>query len=70
MIKENLMCRIDPEIYEIALTRKGCIPMDFTGKTMKGFVFVEPEGIDLDEELDYWIELALEFNPRAKYSKK
>ena len=70
VVKENLMCRIDPEIYEIALKRKGCIPMDFTGKTMKGFVFVEPEGIDLDEELDYWIELALEYNPTAKSSKK
>ena len=37
---------------------------------MKGFVFIEPEGIDLDEDLDSWIELALEYNPRAKSSKK
>ena len=69
VIKENLMARIDPDIYDQALTRKGCKPMDFTGRVMNGFVFVEPEGIDLDEDLDYWIELALEFNPRAKSSK-
>lgn len=37
---------------------------------MKGFVFIEPEGVDLDEDLDSWIEPALEFNPRAKSSKK
>jgi len=36
---------------------------------MKGFVLVEPEGIDLEEDLEYWIRLALEFNPRAKSSK-
>jgi len=70
VIKDNLMARIDPDIYETALSRDGCKPMDFTGKRMKGFVFVEPEGIDQEEDLEYWLELALEFNPRAKSSKK
>ena len=70
VIKENLMARIDPEMYQTALTKDGCEPMDFTGKQMKGFVFVSPEAIDLDEDLDYWLELAMEFNPRAKSSKK
>jgi TfoX/Sxy family transcriptional regulator of competence genes len=70
VVKENLMVRIDPEIYDEALQRPGCRPMDFTGRPMKGFVFVDPEGIDLDEDLSYWIDLALEFNPRAKSSKK
>lgn len=70
IVKENLMVRIDPEIQELALTKKGCKEMDFTGRPMKGFVFVEPEGIDMDEELEYWIDLALEYNPRAKSSKK
>ena len=44
--------------------------MDFTGRAMKGFVYISPEGIDLDDDLDYWINLALEFNPSAKSSKK
>jgi len=70
VVKDNLMARIDPEIYEEALTRKGCREMDFTGRPMKGFVFIEPLGIDLDEELDYWIELCLDFNPRAQSSRK
>jgi len=70
VIKDNMMARIDPEGLEEALGRKGCKPMEFTGRPMKGFVVVEPEGMDLDEELDYWVELALAFNPRAKSSKK
>jgi len=69
VVKNNLMARIDPDIYEEALTKKGCKEMDFTGRSMKGFVFVEPRGVDLDEDLDYWVELCLDFNPLAKSSK-
>src|SRR5687767_8098436 len=39
--KNRLMARIDPAVYDEALTRKGCRPMDFTGRPMCGFVFVE-----------------------------
>jgi hypothetical protein len=70
VVKNNLMARIDPEIYEHALTRTGSREMNFTGRSMKGFVFVEPEGIDLDDDLDYWVELCLDFSPKAKSSKK
>ena len=69
IIQNRLMARIDPEIYEHALARKGCRKMDFTGRTMKGFIFVEPEGIDLESDLEYWIQLALDYNPKAKSSK-
>ena len=70
IVKNNFMARIDPEIYEQAMSKRGCREMDFTGRTMKGFVFVEPEGIDMDEDLDYWVQLCLDFNPKAKSSKK
>lgn len=68
--KERLMARIDPSIYEKALGRKGCVPMDFTGRPMRGFVFVNAEGLAADRDLASWLELALEFNPRAVSSKK
>jgi TfoX/Sxy family transcriptional regulator of competence genes len=68
--KDRLMARIDPEIYDSALTRKGCEKMTFTGKEMKGFVFVNPPGTDHDKDLDYWVQLCLDFNPKAKSSKK
>ena len=70
VVKENLMARIDPEIYEAALTKKECREMNFTGRPMKGFVFIEPEGVDLDEDLEYWVKLCLDYNPKAKSSKK
>lgn len=68
--KERLMARIDPDGQEEALQRKGCVPMDFTGRPMRGFVFVNAEGYSSDRELSVWLDLALEFNPRAKASKK
>lgn len=70
IVNDSLMARIDPQVYERALKKKGCRPMDFTGKPMKGFVFVDPTGIDMDKDLEYWIQLCLDFNPIAKSSKK
>lgn len=70
VVKEELMARLDPEITRDALKRTGCRLMDFTGKSMKGFVFVSPEGTDMEKDLESWISLALEYNPRAKASKK
>jgi TfoX/Sxy family transcriptional regulator of competence genes len=70
VIKDKLMARIDPDEMDKALLKPGCHEMDFTGRPMKGFIFVEPEGIDMDKDLESWIELALEYNPKAKSSKK
>lgn len=70
IVKEDLMVRLDPEYQDKALKLTGCRPMDFTNRPMKGFVFVSPEGVDMDEDLDFWIDKALEYNPKAKSSKK
>lgn len=70
IVGERLMARIDPEIYPQALTRPGAREMDFTGRPLKGFVFVEPEGIDEDEDLQSWLQLCLDYNPRARSSQK
>lgn len=70
VLGDELMCRIDPAVYETALEERGCREMNFTGKTMKGFVFVSEEGTDTQKGLEYWVGLALEFNPRAKASPK
>jgi hypothetical protein len=68
--KNRLMARIGPDAYDHALTREGCRPMDFTGRPMRGFVFVEPEGFRSKEDLTAWLELALAYNPSAKKSSK
>lgn len=65
-----LMARIGEEASAEAMKREGCHPMDFTGRPMKGYVFVTPDGFDSDDDLAYWLQLCLDFNPLAKASKK
>ena len=52
------------------MKRPGCKPMDFTGRPMKGYVFVDPAGTDTEAALREWLQLALDFNSKAKSSKK
>ncbi|MBK9983793.1 MAG: TfoX/Sxy family protein [Saprospiraceae bacterium] len=66
----RIMVRIDPEEEAKSLKIKGARPMDFTGRSMKGYLFVDEKGFDLDEDLEYWVSLCLKFNPKAKSSRK
>ena len=59
---DRLMLRIGKSSYEALLKKEGSRPMDFTGKAMKGFLYIDPEGFDKDTDLDFWIQKALEFN--------
>lgn len=68
--KERLMLRIDPEVYESALKKDGCTEMNFTGKVMKGFVFVNAGVLNSRKNLSYWVNLALDYNKKAPASKK
>ncbi len=68
--KDRLMARIGEEAMPNALKKKGCRPMDITGRPMKGFVFIDSEAFDLEKDLEYWVQLAVEFNPFAKSSKR
>jgi TfoX/Sxy family transcriptional regulator of competence genes len=70
IIKDEMMCRIDPELQDDALSRNGCRIMDFTGRPMKGYVMVDESGMRSKKDFDYWIGLCLDFNKRAKSSKK
>src|SRR6266516_8242 len=68
--KNRLMARIGPDAYDDALIRKGCRPMDFTGRPMRGFVFVGLEGLRTEKDLAVWMELALSYNLLATKSAK
>jgi TfoX/Sxy family transcriptional regulator of competence genes len=70
VIGDDMMARIDPEIYELALEKKGIRPMDFTGKPMKGYIYVDKTGMSKKPQLAFWIDLALDFNSIAKAAKK
>jgi hypothetical protein len=65
-----MMARIGVDATEQAMKEEGCHPMDFTGRPMKGFVFIDPDGVDMDVDLEKWIDLCLAHNPFAKASKK
>lgn len=68
--KDRLMLRIDPAEQEAALARPGCSVMDFTGRPMRGFVFVSVDVVRDDRPLADWLNLALAFNPRARPSRR
>lgn len=70
IIKDELMCRIDPEFHDQAIERRGCRTMDFTNRPMRGYVMVDESGMNSNKDFDYWINLALEFNKKAKASRK
>jgi hypothetical protein len=59
--KDDLVVRVGPDRYEDALESKHARPMDFTGRALKGFVYVGPGGYRTDESLSRWIDLAVEF---------
>lgn len=59
---DRLMVRVGKLPYEDLLKEKGSREMDFTGNVMRGFLFIEPEGFDNEDDLDFWVEKALEFN--------
>lgn len=70
ILKDEMMCRIDPDFHETALEKIGCRTMDFTKRPIKGYVMVDDTGMKTKKDFDYWINLCLEFNSKAKTSKK
>lgn len=68
--KGGLMARVAPETIEALVKRPGASQMIHGGRPMTGYLFIDPEGYDQDVDLLFWIDQCLEFNPRAKSSKK
>ncbi len=58
---DTLMARVGPEYYEKALKRPNVRVMDFTGKPMNGYVFVDPPGFESDPDLSDWAGRCLRF---------
>jgi hypothetical protein len=56
VVDNLLMARVGPAQYESCLTRPYVRKMDFTGRPMKGFLFIEPAGFEADTDLMDWIE--------------
>lgn len=61
VIDEMFMVRVGPEEYEKALSEAHVRPMDFTGRPMKGYVYVEPTGFKTEKNLIKWVEKGIRF---------
>lgn len=67
---ENLMCRFDPALTAEVAERQGFLPMVMKGRHYKGYCYVEPGGFADEEDFEYWMKLCLDFNKKAKSSKR
>ena len=61
IVKDMLLVRVGAEQNDFALALPFTRPMDFTGKPMKGFIYVEPKGCVSDLALKNWIERGLRY---------
>ncbi|MHA4810675.1 TfoX/Sxy family protein [Flavitalea flava] len=68
--KDSIMVRLDPKLSDEVLEKDGCSPMVHNNKVMRGFVFVGEENLTSKKKLEYWVNLALDFNKLAKSSRK
>jgi hypothetical protein len=66
----GMMVRVDPEEIDDLIKRDATEQMINGGRPMKGFLLVSPEGYDMEDDLEFWINKCLAFNPFAKSSKK
>lgn len=67
---DEMMCRIDPALHETLAEKNGFRTMMMKGREYKGYGYISEEGIKSKKDFDYWINLCLDFNKRAKASKK
>jgi TfoX/Sxy family transcriptional regulator of competence genes len=67
---ENLMCRFDPGLQKDVANKTGFQPMIMKGKELAGYCYIHPIGFTSEKDFQYWINLCLDFNEKAKSSKK
>jgi len=66
----RLMCRIDPAIHDQATKRRGVRTVKMNGRAYRGFVHVREAAVATKRELDRWVSMCLDFNKRAKRSRR
>ena len=61
IVRDELMLRVGPEAFEATLARPHAREMDFTGRAMRGMVYVGVDGLEEDADLAGWLEPATAF---------
>jgi TfoX/Sxy family transcriptional regulator of competence genes len=67
---KRMMCRIDPELHETAMQRKGARTVKMRAREYKGYVYVDEDALRSKREIEYWLRLSLDFNKKAKSSRQ
>ena len=70
IVKSDLMLRVIEDKFEEVLEMPETRPMDFAGRPMRGFVYVDPGGFGDDRSLKRWIDLAIEFGEKGVVKSK
>jgi TfoX/Sxy family transcriptional regulator of competence genes len=60
-LKDDLIVRVGPERYKDALALPHARPMDFTGRPIKGFVYVDSKGWSNDATLKKWLDMGIDY---------
>lgn len=66
----KIMARVNPEQVEELRKNEFAEEMINGGRKMTGFMMIEPAGNDMEDDLEFWVEKCLDYNPMAKSSKK
>jgi len=61
VVEDTLMARVGPDNHQESLAKQHVREMDFTGRPMKGYVYVDSDGIESDDQLAYWVNLCAQF---------
>jgi len=74
VVNSDLMVRVGADAYDSLLSKPGARPMDFTKSTMKGFLFIGPDGWRTRRQLESWIDASLAYTstlpPKAPKKRK
>jgi TfoX/Sxy family transcriptional regulator of competence genes len=67
---DRIMCRIAPELHQAAISKPGCRTVTMKNREYTGYVFVSEKLLITKKDLEYWIKLSLDFNEKAKATRK
>jgi TfoX/Sxy family transcriptional regulator of competence genes len=70
VLKDDLVLRVGPDVHRKALTRPDARPMNFTGRSMRGFIYVNQQGVSTSQRLQSWLKTALSYNDSLPPKKR
>jgi TfoX/Sxy family transcriptional regulator of competence genes len=66
----RIMCRVDPGLHDKLIQKPGCTTVIMKGCDYKGYIWVDESVLTTKKQINYWVKLALDFNPKARATVK